>query len=70
MFQLKEQDKTSEKELKEMELRNLPDRVQSNGHKTAHWTWESNGWTQWNFNQETENTREYQTEATAKLKNN
>ena len=33
MFQSKEQDKTSKRELKEMEISNLPDRIQNKGHK-------------------------------------
>ena len=33
MFQSKEQDKISKRELKETEISNLPDRIQNNGHK-------------------------------------
>ena len=28
-------------------------RVQTNSHKCAHWSWEKNGWTQWEFQQRT-----------------
>lgn len=35
MFQIEEQDKTSEKNLNEMQKSNLPDTVQSNKHKDA-----------------------------------
>ena len=30
-----------------MEKSNLPNTVHSNRYKNAHWTWEKNGWTQW-----------------------
>ena len=43
MFQIKEQDKTSEKDLNEMQTSNLPARVQSNRHKDALQTQEKNG---------------------------
>ena len=41
-FQAKEQDKTSETDLNEMEISNWPDRVQNNGHKDAQWSQENN----------------------------
>ena len=54
MLQTKEQDKTSEKELNEKKMNNLPDRVQTNGHKCS-----PNSGEKWmnseNFNEETEN---------------
>ena len=46
MFQLKEKDNISEKELNKMVTSNLPDRVQSTGHKNDHQTQEKNGQTQ------------------------
>lgn len=42
--------KNSKKDLNEMEISHLPDRIQSNGHKVVHWTWEKNGWRQWDLN--------------------
>ena len=36
MFQIREKDKSSEKELNETEVNNLPDRVQTISHKDAH----------------------------------
>lgn len=39
-LQTKELDKTLEKELNEMEITNLPDKVQSNGHTDVHRTGE------------------------------
>ena len=41
MFQMKEQGQTSGKNLNEMEVSNLSDRVQM-VIKVAHWTWEKN----------------------------
>lgn len=41
MFQTK-QDKISEKDLNEMKISNLPDRVRSNDHKVAHQIQEKN----------------------------
>lgn len=35
MFQVKEKDKTPEKQLNKTEANNLPDRVQNNGFKDA-----------------------------------
>ena len=49
---MKEQDKNLRKRTKQN--RDLPDGIQMNGHKDAHWT-QKNGWTQWEFNKETEN---------------
>ena len=39
----------SEKELNKMKISNLSERVQGNGHKDAHWTTDTNGYTQWEF---------------------
>ena len=61
-FQTKEQDKTSETDLNEMEISNWPDRVQNNGHKDAQWSQENNARTSENFNRETEYIRKYQTD--------
>lgn len=38
MYQMREQNKTPEKELNETVKPSLPDRVQSNGHKDDHQT--------------------------------
>ena len=46
----------------------LPDRVQNNSHKDAHWTWKINQWTQCFFKKR-ENIEKYQKEVT-ELKNN
>ena len=43
MFQIKEQDETPEEELSEVEIGNLPDRVQGNDHKDDQRTQEKNG---------------------------
>ena len=43
MFQIEEQDKIPEEELSEVEISNLPNRVQGNNHKDALQTWEKNG---------------------------
>ena len=43
MFQTKKQDKTAEKELNEIELSCLLDRVQSNSYKDAHQTLQTSG---------------------------
>lgn len=44
MYQMKEQDKTSEVEgaLNETEISDLTSTIQSNGHKDAQWTQEKN----------------------------
>ena len=37
------------KKINEAKISSVPNRVQGNDHKDAHWTWEKNGWTQWEF---------------------
>lgn len=44
-FQTKEQ--TCPLQINEMEISNLPDKVESNSHKCARRTLEKNGWTHW-----------------------
>lgn len=58
----KEQDKASEKDLKEMEISNLTDRVQSNTHKVLTKLGRRINEDRENFNKEIENTRNYQSE--------
>ena len=65
MFQWKEQDKTSEKELKETERSNSPGRVWNN--KDAHWTQE-NGGTQPGIDKGIGTVRKCQTEAITEQK--
>lgn len=38
-----------------MKISNIPDRIQRNSHKEAHQTWEINGETQQEFQQDLEN---------------
>ena len=47
MFQMKEKDKTPDKELSDMEVGNLQESGQSNDCKDAQGTQEKNGWLQW-----------------------
>ena len=56
MFQRKEQDKTLE-EISNVEIDNLPERVQSNDSKHDQRTWEKNAWPEkWEvFNEDLEN---------------
>lgn len=44
MLQTKEQDKTSEKDLKDTEIGNLPDKEFMNEHKDVHRAWGRGGW--------------------------
>ena len=63
MFQMKEQHKIPGKNPHETETSNLPDkRVQNNGLKSAHWTWEKNRGRRENFNKELENMKKNQSE--------
>ena len=43
MFQMKEQDKTAEKHLSQVEVDNLPKRIQSNDSKSVSKSWKRNG---------------------------
>ena len=43
MFQMKEQDKTAEKQLNQVEVDNLPKRIQSNDNKSVSKSWKRNG---------------------------
>ena len=63
MFQRKEQDKTLE-EISNVEIDNLPERVQSNDSKHDLRTWEKNAWPEkWEvFNEDLENIPTNQTE--------
>ena len=63
MFQREEQDKTLE-ELSNMQIDNLPERVQSNDSKHDLRTWEKNAWPEkWEvFNEDLENITTNQTE--------
>lgn len=64
MFQSKEQGASPEKD-----LNSLPEkRVQSNGNKDAHQSWEKNGGTQRELQQREKITRKYQTEVIIELK--
>lgn len=60
MFPMKEQDKTSEKELIKPNISNQPDGVQSSAHKDAHQTWEEN---------EHRTSTQIKTKRTSRLKN-
>ena len=62
MFQREEQDKTLE--LNNVEIDNLPERVQSNDSKHDQRTWEKNAWPEkWEvFNEDLENITTNQTE--------
>ena len=63
MFQLKKQDKTSEKELKQNIVKQSTwKRVQSNRHKYTNWTEEKNEWTQWELNKKIKNIKKNQME--------
>ena len=70
MFQLKEQDKTSEKELNKMEISNLPD-IEFAVTVIKMLTKFRRGMDEHSeiFNKETENVRKYQTEVITELKN-
>ena len=63
MFQREEQDKTLE-EISNVEIDNLPERVQSNDSKHDQRTWEKNAWPEkWEvFNEDLENIPTNQTE--------
>lgn len=57
----KQQDKSLEINLKEIELHELHDRIQNNHHEDAFWTQENNGQNE-NINKEIENIRKNQAE--------
>ena len=63
VFQREEQDKTLE-ELSNVEIDNLPERIQSNDNKYDQRTWEKNAWPEkWEgFNEDLENITTNQTE--------
>ena len=63
MFQREEQDKTPE-ELSNVEIDNVPERVQSNGSKHDQRTWEKNAWPEkWEvFSEDLENITTNETE--------
>ena len=69
MFQRKEQDKTLE-EISNVEIDNLPERVQSNDSKHDLRTWEKNAWPEkWEvFNEDLENITTNQTELKNRVK--
>ena len=69
MFQRKEQDKTLE-EISNVEIDNLPERVQSNDSKHDQRTWEKNAWPEkWEvFNEDLENIPTNQTELKNRVK--
>ena len=69
MFQRKEQDKTLE-EISNVEIDNLPERVQSNDSKHDLRTWEKNAWPEkWEvFNEDLENIPTNQTELKNRVK--
>ena len=69
MFQREEEDKTLE-ELSNVEIDNLPERVQSNDSKHDLRTWEKNAWPEkWEvFNEDLENITTNQTELKNRVK--
>ena len=69
MFQREEQDKTLE-EISNVEIDNLPERVQSNDSKHDLRTWEKNAWPEkWEvFNEDLENIPTNQTELKNRVK--
>ena len=69
MFQREEQDKTLE-EISNVEIDNLPERVQSNDSKHDLRTWEKNAWPEkWEvFNEDLENITTNQTELKNRVK--